>query len=180
MIRIDAMWLSSSLPCSTASRWASTAPASLCRTRGAGVEVRAADVLHSDWNCTLENIDHQPAVRLGLRLVDGLKAESAQRIAQTRQTVYFESAEELARVAELEQPEMRQLAAADALQSLSGHRRQQVWDAAARKRAPQLLRQAPVDEPVLELTPAAEGEEVIWGYRTLGLTLRSHPKRSSR
>ncbi|WP_431053422.1 error-prone DNA polymerase [Roseateles sp. L2-2] len=143
--------------------------------RRAGVEVRAADVLHSDWNCTLENIDHQPAVRLGLRLVDGLKAESAQRIAQTRQTVYFKSAEELARVAELEQHEMRQLAAADALQSLSGHRRQQVWDAAALKRAPRLLRQAPVDEPVLELAPAAEGEEVIWDYRTLGLTLRSHP-----
>lgn len=143
--------------------------------RRAGVEVRAVDVLHSDWDCTLENIEHRPAVRLGLRLVLGLKAESARRISTARQTVYFESAEELARVAELEQHEMRQLAAADALRSLSGHRRQQVWDAAALKRAPQLLRQAPIDEPVLDLVPAAEGEEVIWDYRALGLTLRSHP-----
>ena len=70
---------------------------------------------------------------------------------------------------------MRQLAAADALHSLSGHRRQQVWDAAALRRPPQLLRQAPVDEPLHELAPAAEAEEVVWDYRTLGLTLRSHP-----
>jgi len=143
--------------------------------RRAGVEVRAADVLHSNWDCTMENTEDQPAVRLGLRFVEGLKIESAQRISKARQTVYFESAEELARVAELEQHEMRQLAAADALRSLSGHRRQQVWDAAALRRAPQLLRQASVDEPVLDLKPAAEGEEVIWDYRTLGLTLRSHP-----
>lgn len=88
---------------------------------------------------------------------------------------YFESAEELARVAELEQQDMRQLAAADALRSLSGHRRQQVWDAAALGRPPQLLRQVPVEEAVLELRPAAEGEEVLWDYKTLGLTLRSHP-----
>ena len=143
--------------------------------RRAGVEVRPADVLHSDWDCTLEDIEHTPAVRLGLRLVDGLKAACAQRIVQARASGWFDSAEELARRAELEQLDMRQLAAADVLRSLSGHRRQQVWDAAALRRPPQLLRQAPVDEPVLELVPAAEGEEVVWDYRTLGLTLRSHP-----
>ncbi|CAN5281026.1 error-prone DNA polymerase [soil metagenome] len=143
--------------------------------RRAGVQVKAADVLHSDWDCTLEDLEHQPSVRLGLRLVDGLKAEAAERIVRVRAGSYFESAEELARLAELEQQDMRQLAAADALRSLSGHRRQQVWDAAALRRPPKLLRQAPVDEAVLELAPAAEGEEVIWDYRTLGLTLRSHP-----
>jgi error-prone DNA polymerase len=45
----------------------------------------------------------------------------------------------------------------------------------APRRPPKLLRQAPVDEPVLDPEPALEGEEVIWNYRTLGLTLRSHP-----
>ncbi len=140
-----------------------------------GVEVRAADVLHSDWDCTLEDIEHQPAVRLGLRLVQGLKEASARRIMDARTDAYFESAEELARLADLEHQDLRQLAAADALISLSGHRRQQVWDAAALRKPPELLRQAPVDEPVLELQAAAEGEEVVWDYRTLGLTLRSHP-----
>ncbi|RCW66880.1 OB-fold nucleic acid binding protein [Pseudorhodoferax soli] len=139
------------------------------------VEVRPPDVLSSEWDCTMENIEHQPAVRLGLRMVDGFKKDVADRIVRARDEAYFESAEELARLAELEHQDMRQLAGADALRSLSGHRRQQVWDAAALRRPPMLLRQAPVDEPVLELRAAPEGEEVTWDYRTLGLTLRSHP-----
>ena len=143
--------------------------------RRAGVAVRPADVLSSDWDCTLEEIEHQPSVRLGLRLVDGLKEAAARRIVQARKATYFESAEELARLAELEHQDMRQLAAADALHSLSGHRRQQVWDSAALRRPPALLRQASFDEQVLELSAATEGEEVVWDYRTLGLTLRSHP-----
>ena len=41
--------------------------------------------------------------------------------------------------------EMKLLAAADALMSLSGHRRQQVWDAAALRSTPELLRDAPFE-----------------------------------
>lgn len=41
---------------------------------------------------------------------------------------------------------------------LIGHRRQQVWDAAALKRPPALLRDAEVDEKLLELPAAQEGE----------------------
>jgi error-prone DNA polymerase len=59
--------------------------------------------------------------------------------------------------------------------SLSGHRRQQVWDASALLTAPELLREAPIEEDVLELLPAPEGEEVVFDYASLGLTLRSHP-----
>lgn len=108
-------------------------------------------------------------------MIEGFKTESAARIVHARKSAHLESAEELAQLAELEHQDMRQLAGADALRSLSGHRRQQVWDAAALKRPPKLLQQARVDEAVLEPAPAAEGEEVVWDYRTLGLTLRSHP-----
>lgn len=94
---------------------------------------------------------------------------------KAREHTYFESAEELAKLADLERQDMRQLAAADTLHSLTGHRRQQVWDAAGLRRPPELLRQAPIDEPELDLVPAAEGEEVTWDYSTIGLTLRSHP-----
>jgi error-prone DNA polymerase len=41
--------------------------------------------------------------------------------------------------------------------------------------APELLREARVDEDVLELASAPEGEEVVFDYASLGLTLRSHP-----
>jgi len=140
-----------------------------------GVEVRRVDVMHSDWDCTLEGLPHPPAVRLGLRLVSGLKLESGQRIVAERREAPFDSAEDLARRARLEQHEMTQLASADALMSLAGHRRQQVWEAAGLRSAPQLLREAPVDEEPLELPAAGEGEEVVWDYAATGLTLRRHP-----
>jgi error-prone DNA polymerase len=140
-----------------------------------GVEVKRVDVMHSDWDCTLEGLPHPPAVRLGLRLVVGLKAESAIRILEARKESLFDGAEDLARRAGLEQHEMTLLAGADALMSLAGHRRQQVWEAAALRSTPKLLRDAPVDEDYLELPEAPEGEEVVWDYAATGLTLRRHP-----
>ena len=140
-----------------------------------GVEVRAPDVMHSQVDCTLEGLPHPPAVRLGLRVIDKLQTRSAQCIVQARAEAPFDSAEDLARRAHLEQHEMQTLAAADALMGLSGHRRQQVWDASALRSTPRLLRDAPVEEDLLELPPAQEGEEVVWDYAALGLTLRSHP-----
>src|SRR5690606_506114 len=93
-----------------------------------GVEVRAVDVLYSDYDCTLEGLPHPPAVRLGLRLLRGLREDSAERIVAARREAPFDSVEDLSRRAGLEQHEMSLLAGADALRSLSGHRRQQVWD----------------------------------------------------
>jgi error-prone DNA polymerase len=140
-----------------------------------GVKVRPIDVMYSDWDCTLEGLPHPPDVRLGLRLVDKLKAESGRRIVEARRQRPFESAEDLAIRAELEQHDMTQLAAADALMSLSGHRRQQVWDASALKRLPALWRMATVEEDYLELEPAPQGEEIVWDYASVGFSLRSHP-----
>jgi len=114
-------------------------------------------------------------VRLGLRQVSGLKEESVRRLVKVRREAPFGNAEDLARRAGLEQHEMKLLAAADALISLSGHRRQQVWDAAALRSTPNLLREAPVDEEFLELPDAPEGEEIVWDYASTGITLRRHP-----
>ncbi len=58
---------------------------------------------------------------------------------------------------------------------MSGHQRQQVWDAAAHKPASALLRGVPVDEDVLYLPEATEGEEVVFDYPALGFTRRAHP-----
>lgn len=54
---------------------------------------------------------------------------------------------------------MQLLAAADALRSFSGHRREQVSDAAALRSRPGLLREAPVQEDELEPPSAPEAEE---------------------
>lgn len=139
------------------------------------VVVRPADVSFSDYDATLEDLPNPPVVRLGLRQIAGIKKTSADRLMIARQEAPFDSAEDLARRAELDEADIRLLAGADALMSLSGHRRQQVWEASALKQAPKLLREAPVDEDFLELPAALEGEEVVHDYATTGLTLRSHP-----
>lgn len=139
------------------------------------VIVRPVDAMHSDWDSRLEDLPEPPAVRLGLSLVKGLKEASALRIMAARAEAPFDNPEDLARRAEIDQHEMQLLAGADALKSLSGHRRQQVWQASALRRPPKLFQAAPVDEDFLELLPALEGEEVVHDYNTVGLTLRSHP-----
>jgi error-prone DNA polymerase len=143
-----------------------------------GVPVRAVDVTYSDWDCGVtqtQDACFNPAVRLGLRMVSGLTQTAAQRIVTARNMAPYSSTEDLALRAELDQGDLKALAGADALMSLSGHRRQQVWDASALQPAPGLLRAVPVVEDALELPAASEGEEVIFDYAALGLTLRSHP-----
>ncbi|WP_374412364.1 error-prone DNA polymerase [Hydrogenophaga sp.] len=145
-----------------------------------GVVVRPVDVVHSDWDCTLEDMPApdapgHPVVRLGLRLVSGLSESEARRISTARAEQPFASTEDLALRAQLDRQALQQLAAADALQSLAGHRRQQVWDAAALQTAPVLLRRAPVNEAALDLEEAPEGEAIVWDYTSTGLTLRRHP-----
>ena len=139
------------------------------------VTVRPVDVMDSDWDCTIQDEDGAFEVRLGLRLVSHLAKATGLRIVEARQQAPFDSADDLARRAGVSDSEMKVLAGADALMSLSGHRRQQVWDAAALKAAPALLTEAPIDEDYLELRAAPEGEEVVWDYASTGLTLRSHP-----
>ena len=54
------------------------APAQIVRdAREHGVEVREVDVNHSEWDCTLED----GALRLGLRQIEGLHREAADRLA---------------------------------------------------------------------------------------------------
>jgi error-prone DNA polymerase len=155
------------------------------------IEVRAADVNLSHQMSSLEPLvllqpqaaaqqtkpplQAQPAVRLGLHLIAGLSQAAAERIACARTEQAFTDAQDLALRAALDQQDMQHLAAADALTSLSGHRRQQVWQAAALRSMPALLHGTFAAEDGVDLPAAPEGEEVVWDYAALGLTLRSHP-----
>ena len=143
------------------------------------VKVLPVDVMHSDWDAQLLR---ENSVRLGLRMVLGLSHAGAHRLIAARSEHLFESTEDLAMRCALDAGDMKALAAADALSGLSGHRRQQVWEASALKLQPavvrgtrSLLRDAPIHEEFLELAAAGEGEEVSWDYNTVGLSLRSHP-----
>ncbi len=152
-----------------------------------GLQVLPVDVQHSDWDCSPAHWGHsnwgqstisertQPAIRLGLRMVSGLQEPVARRMVQERTKAAFLSTQDLALRCQLDAGDLKALASADALQALSGHRRQQVWDAAALRPAPALLQGIPIEEDVLAFEPAPEGEEVVFDYAALGLTLRRHP-----
>jgi error-prone DNA polymerase len=168
-----------------------------------GVEVRPVDVMVSELHSTLEarapdapdaprvppgtdpqyagflGRPDQPAVRLGLRQIVSLSEAGVRRVLKAREQAPFTSTEDLAVRAELDAKDMAALAGADALMRLSGHRRQQVWDATATRsaggRASGLLKGVPIHETPLLLPAASEGEEIVGDYASLNLTLRRHP-----
>jgi error-prone DNA polymerase len=105
------------------------APAQLVQdARRHGVEVRGPDVNAAEWDCTLED----GALRLGLRRVRGLAEALGKRIASLRP---YADVDDLARRAQLNERDLRLLAAGGALESLAGHRRLAHWSAAGAARS---------------------------------------------
>ena len=145
-----------------------------------GVQVLPADVMHSQWDAQLEpSTSPSPqgasAVRLGLRLIQGLGPAIVERLLDARREAPFRDIEDLCQRAALDKDHIRALASADALHSLAGHRRQQVWEACAQQAASGLLKEASIQEAHLELPPPSEGEDIVFDYASLGLSLRRHP-----
>jgi error-prone DNA polymerase len=145
-----------------------------------GVEMRPADVQVSEVDSSLESHScvgrnpGQPALRLGLGLIKGLKASSAERIVSSRKERLFNSTEDLARRAQLDRGDLAALAGADALKSLAGHRRAALWDTLGVD-APTRLDMPARASDFPELVPPTEGDEIVGDYASLGLTLRRHP-----
>src|SRR5882672_876701 len=69
----------------------------------------------------------RPAVRLGLELVNGFNQAAAERIVAARAQAPFADVADLTLRAQLSRGEIARLAAADALASLAGHRRDALW-----------------------------------------------------
>jgi error-prone DNA polymerase len=194
------------------------APAQLVRdAREHGVEVRPVDVLASEWDCTLEAgtapgedcapgedraTDHQPgvhsyatlpptphpALRLGLRMVSGLRAEDGHAVASVarsrRSHATFASVESLWRASGCSLHALRRLAAADAFAGMGISRQQALWQVRALRGG---------DTPVLDdaaqrgatlfdmlpqpLPPVPALRSVAADYSSTGLSLHDHPIR---
>ncbi|MBO0764540.1 MAG: error-prone DNA polymerase [Hyphomicrobiaceae bacterium] len=187
------------------------APAQLVRdAREHRVEVLPPDVNRSEWDCTLEELPHlaqrQPhrelhqrgewespscAVRLGLRLINGLAEEEGRKIVAARgagyanvDAVWLRSG---ASVSVLER-----LADADAFRSSGLDRRAALWavrglDGGALRAGAKCTTAAasPIvawpdgadlfDERPVALPQATLGEHVVADYAALGLSLKAHP-----
>src|SRR5690606_20465921 len=137
------------------------------------VQVLPVDVLHSNYDAVLETVEatqsastSRPAVRLGMNLIKGLSQASALRIEAERTVHLYTDIADLTARARLDRRDIDALAAADALRSLSGHRRQARWQAAVPS-LKGLLRDAPVrDEEPAHLPAPTEGEEIVADYQS--------------
>jgi error-prone DNA polymerase len=199
------------------------APAQLVRdARDHGVEVRPADVNQSDWDCRLEGglrIENgesaipgnfwvpqsEIALRLGLRMVTGLREAFARTIEQVRAAGLFVSIDDFARRTGLAQGVIKRLAEADAFSSLGASRRQAIWQSLAQEKKPRAMPlfekaivegegEAPAElnpinahnpagaslsqqgcDDAAALPPMSLRDEVVADYRSGGLSLRAHP-----
>ncbi len=201
-------------------------PAQLVRdAREHGVEVRPADVMLSDWDCTLEEAMPPPKprlaaapstpsgvpspkrggkarvslpsggstaegreggsrlrpVRLGLRMIGGLRDKEVERLVAAR-AAGARTLAELAARGNLSRRSLELLAEADALRSLGMDRRAGLWavkalapEAKAETEAPLLALMGPPAEAPVRLPPMRLPAHVAEDYRTTSLSLKAHP-----
>jgi error-prone DNA polymerase len=136
-----------------------------------GVEVRGVDVNPSRWDCTLED----GALRLGLRLVKGLRQETARRIEKVDRP--FDSLSDLARRAKIPRFELIRLAMAGALASLSRGRREALWEIQSLSPLEEedLFFGLPMDRVEVDLPAMSTVERVCTDYEMTGLSVEQHP-----
>ena len=120
-------------------------------------------------------------LRLGLRQVEGLQREAADRLVANRP---YRTVEELRTRGRVPVHAIERLAAADAFRSMKLDRRAALWDSRALKQAPDLplfayaeardegAESQPAQLPVMPLS-----EHVVTDYQTVRLSLKAHPMR---
>jgi len=143
-----------------------------------GVEVREADVNHSDWDNLLEEKSGDwHAMRLGFRQIKGLAEDEIQALIQARSTPY-KNIHELCE-AGVSQSTLEKLADADAFRSMGMDRRQALWEVSALQDRPIALFQGQdsesKSEPQIELPLMTAGEHVVQDYTSTSLSLKAHP-----
>jgi error-prone DNA polymerase len=158
------------------------APAQLVRdAREHGVEVRSVDVGASRWDCTLEESDRPdaPALRLGMRLVKGLREDDAQAIAAAVEAHGpFAAIAELRRASGVRVSTLHRLAGADAFGSMGLDRQAALWEIRGLSDEPLPLFDQQADEPNgshVSLPTIDEPRKVVQDYAAIGLSLKAHP-----
>jgi error-prone DNA polymerase len=189
------------------------APAQLVRdAREHGVDVRPVCVLRSAWDCTLEDDAGEgrpggpghgapaaasaPALRLGMRMVHGLRERDARAVADAVRAARggrpfvpgacppFATVEALWRAAGMGAPALRRLAAADAFAGMGIPRQQALWQVRALRDAgaPVLDEAASAGATLFDMAPqplpvVPALRQVAQDYAVTGLSLKDHPLR---
>jgi error-prone DNA polymerase len=148
-----------------------------------GLRVKPVNVVHSEWNCTIERTMKEgkevPCLRIGFRYVRGMRQAAAEMLVSERQKHPFEGIGDLIRrVPKLQKAELVTLSEIGALNSLDEgtHRRSAMWqvERAARSAGPLL---DPIPEQ-LELSPLqqmTDEERLVADFHGSGMTTGPHP-----
>jgi len=170
------------------------APAQIVRdAQEHGVVVRPLDVNHSAWDCTLEDSheateprSHEEerhgkekrALRLGLRMVKGLRRVDADAIVEAvRRFGSFVSIFDLWRASEVSASALRVLAQADAFHSMGLDRQRALWEVHALhgKSLPLFDGLPDRRDTAAKLPSVLPMDEVTRDYCAVGLSLKAHP-----
>jgi error-prone DNA polymerase len=155
-------------------------------TRRHGITVRRADVNHSDWCTTLEDLgatsraqrgsvhrEREMAVRLGIQEVRAVGADLAQRIAAGRP---YRDLEDVVRRGEVPLPAMEALATAGAFRSLGHDRRSALWAVGATSQAkPDRLPGVVTGVHAPPLPGMSPPEETVADLWSTGIAVDHHP-----
>jgi len=171
-----------------------------------GVHVLPVDVNFSNWDCTIEDCtasddassDHsagepalhsplvpdssaarQRSLRLGLRMIAGLRHDVAEVIVNARRSGTFQTVAEFTRRTGFSQATLTRLSQADVFGSLDQSRRAALWQALAQEKKPKeqpLFAGLELEDDQVDLLPQlSAADQVAEDYRTVGLSLRAHP-----
>ena len=122
-----------------------------------------------------------PALRLGLRQIDSLREDEAEKIAGSGAERNWRTIASFAAETGVSLATLEKLAAADAFRSLGRDRRQALWEVKALSNAPPLplfefaQTSAAGAEAHVALPQMALPEHVVNDYQTLKLSLKAHP-----
>ncbi len=158
------------------------APAQLVRDAEAhGVEVRSIDVNHSGWDCRLERrTGAGPALRLGMRLVKGLREADARAIERAVAAHGpLRTLADLHALSGVPAQRLRPLAYANAMRSLQLDRQAALWAVRAlRDEGPSLfsaLRETDEAAGAEALPTVPPLQHVVHDYASHQLSLEGHP-----
>jgi error-prone DNA polymerase len=132
-------------------------------------------------------------LRLGFRLIRGLRRDAGAVIERVREERPFLSIDDFTRRTKLGQPIVKRLAEADAFGSLGSERRQALWESLGQEKTARTMLLFGSPPPpcgegrgeglppgqdgraISSLPPMPAYEEVIADYRSVGLSLKAHP-----
>jgi error-prone DNA polymerase len=140
------------------------------------IPVLPVDIQTSQWDHQLVSLQAQLAIRLGLRLLKGLQGERCRELLARRPSGGYQQLQQLRQLG-WSATELQQLAAADVLTKLSGHRYQSQWQsmALAHEQLPLFAQVGEADNDDGALPAPLEYHDIGADYASTGVSLRRHP-----